>query len=269
MFHRLCLAALLFVLNSTATAQAEILQPIRNWNIDYRDDQCLASRAYGKPEKPITLGLRPAPNGETYELLVELPHAGPGRTAELKGSVDFGNGPIQAWLLSYATSDGKSNLYQFRISAADMAQANAASTVTVKASGSPALTFALSSMPVLLKGLQSCTADLEAYWNEKGETDGRIAQAAKGDVRSVFSADDYPDVAVNLEQQGSTQFLLLIDEKGAVAGCHVLKPSGVPVLDAMGCQIIKKRTKLSPARDAQGKAVRSTMTTPPIVWRLE
>lgn len=131
------------------------------------------------------------------------------------------------------------------------------------------MTFALRSMPELLRGLQSCTADLEAYWNSNGEKDGKIAKSAKGDVRSVFTADDYPNIAVNLEQSGKTQFLLLVDEKGLVAGCHVLKPSGVPVLDAMGCQVIRKRTRFSPARDAQGKPVRSTVTTPPVVWRFE
>jgi len=269
MFHRVCLAVIPITLLSTAPASGETLQPIKNWVVDYRDDQCLASRDYGNPDKPITLGVRPSPNGETYELLVRQPHYGPSYAMELKAAVDFGKGPIKAWLLSYASADHKSNLYQFRISAEEMSQAKSASTVTVDPSGSPSITFALKSMPELLQSLQACTADLESYWNANGDKDGSIATPAKGDIRSVFSADDYPDVALQLEQSGSTQFLLLIDEKGAVAGCHTLKPSGIPVLDAMGCQVITKRAKLSPARDKQGKAVRSTLTTPPVKWSLE
>lgn len=122
MFHRLCLAILPLAVIPTAPAQSETMLPIKNWNVDYRDDRCLASRDYGNRNKPITLGVRPSPNGETYELLIALPHSGPAHAMELKASVDFGKEPIQAWLLSYATADGKSNLYQSRISAAEMAQ---------------------------------------------------------------------------------------------------------------------------------------------------
>ena len=269
MFHRAYFVAFLIFLFPAEPACGEILQPIKNWNVDYRDDQCLASLNYGDPAKPVTLGIRPSPNGETYELIVALPQAGPYRATELQAAVDFGAGPIKAWLLSYATADGKSDLYQFRISAADMEQARAARTLKIEPSGSQNLTFALRSMAPLLQGLEACTADLQKYWNMNGEKDGTIATGAKGDVRSVFTADDYPNVALNLEQSGKTQFLLLIDQAGAVAGCHVLKPSGVPVLDAMGCQVMRKRVKLKPARDPQGKPIRSAVTTPPVVWSLE
>lgn len=270
MFSRVFSVAMLAAFaNSAAPALAEVLQPAGNWVLDYRDDQCLASRNYGRPDKPITLGVRPAPNGETYELLVAQPHAGPTFATEWKGIVDFGHGPIKTWLLSYGSKNSKSDVYQFRISATDMAQANSAATVTFKPETAPNLSFALRSMPELLKGLQDCTADLERFWNAGGEKDGTIATPAKGDVRAVFTADDYPADASQRNQSGSSQFLLLIDEKGSVAGCHVLKPSGVPVLDAMGCQVIRKRAKFTPARSPDGKAVRSTVTTPPVVWRLE
>jgi hypothetical protein len=150
MFSRV-LSAAIFAAMPTAPVIAEILQPIGNWLLDYREDQCLASRDYGRPDKPITLGVRPAPNGETYELLVSQRRAGPEFATELKGAVDFGHGPIKAWLLSYGGKNNKSNVYQFRVSAADMAQANSAATVTVKAEGAPELSFALQSMPALSK----------------------------------------------------------------------------------------------------------------------
>lgn len=270
MFSRARTVAILAALAvSTTRASAEILQPAGNWVLDYRDDQCLASRDYGRPEKPVTLGVRPAPNGETYELLVSQPHAGPEFATELKGAVDFGPGPIKAWLLSYGGRITKSIVYQFRVSAADMAQASSAETVTFRPQGAPNLTFALRSMPALLNGLQECTRDLKRYWNVNGDQDGSIVTPAKGDVRSVFTTDDYPADASQHNQGGSSQFLLLVDEKGLVAGCHVLKPSGVPVLDAMGCQVIRRRTKFIPARGQDGKPIRSTVTTPPVVWRLE
>jgi periplasmic protein TonB len=60
--------------------------------------------------------------------------------------------------------------------------------------------------------------------------------------------------------------ILLINEAGKVAGCDVLTPSGIPALDIMGCQVIRSRAKFTPAVDANGKPVRSTVVTPPIVW---
>jgi TonB family protein len=262
-------AAAALTLVGGAPAPAEVLQPIQNWVLDYREEQCVAYRDYGSPQKPITLGVRPAPNGETYELLVARPRSGPAFATEQKGSVDFGRGPINAWILNYGGKQSKTDVYQFRISAADMEQGRSARTVTLRPTSAPDFTFELQSMPALLKGLQDCTADLKRYWNMDGEKVGRIATLSRGDIRSLFSADDYPEEAMQRNQGGDSTFLLLVDEKGAVAGCHVLKPSGVPVLDAMGCQVIRQRAKFTPARDAQGKAVRSTLVTPRVSWRME
>lgn len=264
-------ASLVFMAASVlaAPAQGKGLTPIENWVVDYREDQCLATRRYGDQVKPITLAVRPAPNGATYELLLSKPGSTSTSATEAKGAVDFGRGPIKAWLLSYGTKGGQSKIYQFRISAEEMAQAAAATTVALKPEGEAPVTFSLSTMKALLETLQACTVDLQKYWNADGEKLGSIATPSKGDVRKVFTANDYPSEAIHRNQGGSSQFRLLIDEKGSVAGCHVEKASGIPVLDAMGCQVIKQRAKFTPARDRSGKFVRSTVVTPPVVWRIE
>lgn len=252
-----------------APTGAEPLRPIQNWVVDYREDQCLAMRQYGTAEDPITLAIRPSPNGETYELLVGRKHSGPDFATERKGSVDFGHGRITSWLLNYGFRKSKSDVYQFRITAAEMQQALTAQTVTLSPERAPDYTFELRSMPALLAGLQTCTTDLKQYWNMDGEKVGLIATSPKGDLRALFSSEDYPLEAYNREQEGSIQLLLLIDEKGAVAGCHVVTPSNIPVIDAMGCQVIKQRAKFTPAVDRSGKPVRSTVFTPKIIWRME
>jgi TonB family protein len=123
-------------------------------------------------------------------------------------------------------------------------------------------------MSDLIKGLQDCAADLKRYWNEGGEKDGRIATPAEGDVKSLFSDWDYPDEAMIRRQEGTAQFILLINQQGRIAGCNVLQPSGVPVLDSMGCAVIRERAKFKPARDKDGKPVRSTYISPPVSWRI-
>ena len=119
----------------------------------------------------------------------------------------------------------------------------------------------------LLAGLQECTADLKRHWNADGEKNGALSTGAQGDVRSIFKLEDYPSEASSRDQQGSGRFLLLIDERGGVAGCQVLEAS-VPALDARGCQVIRERAKFTPAVDRSGKPVRSTFVTPRITWQL-
>ncbi len=238
------------------------------WNLDYGETQCVASRTYGTAGKSLILGVRPAPNGESYELLVGRQRYGPEFAEEFEGSVDFGNGPITSWLLHYGSSKKKVSLDQFRISASDMSQASGSNSVTLHTRGGPDVTFALANMPALLKGLADCTADLKRYWNMEPPEKDKIATEIKGDVRSIFSSTDYPAEAMKNHQEGRVQFLLLIDEVGKVAACHVLKASGVPVLDGMGCQVIGKRAKFKPALDKQGKPIRSTYITPVVAWAI-
>jgi hypothetical protein len=249
-------------------AGATSLEPTGSWVVDYRADQCLASREYGTTAKPVTFGIRPAPNGETYLLLLAQKRAGPELGKEREGIVDFGAGPIKSWLLEHRDKTSGADIYQFRISAAEMDQRKNASSVKLDPKDAPDVELQLRSMPALIKSLEACTADLKRYWNMGGEKDGRIVTPSKGDIRTLFSSDDYPAEAFWRNQGGTSQFLLLIDDTGKVAGCDVVVASGIPTLDVMGCQVIRERAKFTPALDAKGKPVRSTYVTPPIVWKM-
>jgi len=244
------------------------LQPTTPWDLDYGEANCTALRDYGDPAHPITLAIKPSPSGETYELLVGRKRYGPEFAEEYEGSVDFGRGPIKAWLLHYGGNRTKLSLDQFRITAAQMADAQNAKSVTLRSTSAGDLTFALANMPELLKGLEDCTADLKHYWNFDGPGRARIAVPSKGEIRSIFRPQDYPAEAMRNHQEGRVQFMLLIDEQGKVAACHIVQASGVPVLDGMGCQVIVERAKFKPALDPQGKPVRSAYVTPPVVWKI-
>jgi hypothetical protein len=257
--------SLFFVPNAAA---ARPLQPAGPWDLDYGLTQCIASRNYGDAAKPTTLAIRQSPNGETYEIVLVRQGPRPEYAEELKGSVDFGHGPIEAWLLHFGPEKPEANLYQFRISAAQMAQGRSADTVRLEIPGMPDVSFGLASMPQLLDGLDACTADLQRYWNMDGEKDGLIVRPARGDLHGLFNSGDYPAEAIHRGQEGDSQYLLLVDEKGKVAGCQVLLASGVPVLDVMGCAVIQERGGFTPALDKSGKAVRSTVVTPKIRWQL-
>jgi len=92
---------------------------------------------------------------------------------------------------------------------------------------------------------------------------------ARGDVRSLFSSDDYPASAQSAGAEGSAQAQLTIGTDGRVVGCSLVRSTGNGALDAATCNILRRRAKFTPARDSSGNPTTDTYTTPTIVWRLE
>jgi protein TonB len=95
------------------------------------------------------------------------------------------------------------------------------------------------------------------------------AQSAKGDLRTLFTADDYPASAQAAGAEGTSQAQITIGPNGSVVACNIIRSSGNSSLDSTTCNILRRRAKFSPARDSDGNATTDTITTPPIVWRLE
>lgn len=249
-------------------AAAAPLEPLTPWKLDYGETKCIAMREYGASDRPLTLAIIPSPDGQTYQLLVALKRHGPAYAEELQGSVDFGSGPVKAWVLHYSSEDKKIDLFQYRISETEMFKARSSKAVTLRAASWPNIALPLDVMPALLDGLKTCTSDLQEYWNMNLKGEPLVASPATGDVRTLFTADDYPAEAIKKKEQGTAQYILLINEKGSVAGCDLLKPSGVSVLDAVGCAIITQRAKFKPALDTKGKPVRSSVVSPPVTWHI-
>jgi TonB family protein len=101
------------------------------------------------------------------------------------------------------------------------------------------------------------------------ERDRQGPNSAKGDLRTLFSADDYPTQAQTKGEEGTVQAELLVDASGKVSGCTILRSSGSAALDTATCSILSRRAHFYPAHDVNGNAVQDIVRTPPIVWRLE
>jgi len=95
------------------------------------------------------------------------------------------------------------------------------------------------------------------------------ATSAKGDLRTLFSGDDYPASAQASGAEGTAQATLTIGPDGRVTGCNLTRSTGNGALDSATCNILRRRAKFVPARDSSGNATVDTVTTPPITWRLE
>ena len=94
------------------------------------------------------------------------------------------------------------------------------------------------------------------------------AQSARGDVRTLFSNDDYPASAVSAGAEGTAQATLSIGADGRVVGCNLIRSTGNSALDGATCNILRRRAKFTPARDSNGNPTTDTYTTPPIKWQL-
>lgn len=265
-FSSLVSASLLL---SSLPAAAEPLQPVKPWLVNFDTAECTAQRAYGDASSPILLVLGPSAWGNSYELMIVQSGEGPRYAEQLEGSVDFGRGAIKAWLLRWGADKPKPRQFmKFRISGSDIAQAANASAVTFHVQGRPDVSFSLAAVRDLIKTLEDCTLDLQHYWNMVDPEQKKLAAPAVGDVRKVFTSDDYPAEAQTRDQEGRARFLLFVDEQGKIPACYVLEPSGIPALDGMGCQVIRQRARFKPAIDSAGKPARSVFVTPPVVWQL-
>ena len=97
----------------------------------------------------------------------------------------------------------------------------------------------------------------------------REQRSTRGDLRTLFSTDDYPATALQNGEEGTVQARLQVDPQGRVSGCSIIRSSGHASLDDATCNILRKRARFTPARDAHGNAVADSVVTPAVVWRLE
>lgn len=89
-----------------------------------------------------------------------------------------------------------------------------------------------------------------------------------GDVRGLFTTDDYPARALALEHQGTVVAKLKVDAAGRVEKCSIRRSSGHDDLDGVTCAILRERARFEPARDRKGRSIRGDYTTPPIRWEM-
>lgn len=97
----------------------------------------------------------------------------------------------------------------------------------------------------------------------------RIEPASpKGDVRGLFSTDDYPSRALRNEEQGTVRARLTIGTNGKVTGCSIIQSSGSSLLDDTTCNLLQRRARFSAATDSSGNKVEGSYNTPPIRWEI-
>ena len=85
-------------------------------------------------------------------------------------------------------------------------------------------------------------------------------RSAVGDLQGLFRGDDYPQSAIERDEQGSVTVRLTVGTNGRVANCDVTSSSGSRTLDSATCRILRSRARFTPARDNRGNPTTDSVT---------
>lgn len=87
-------------------------------------------------------------------------------------------------------------------------------------------------------------------------------------LHEVVGPDDYPQISLQQEQQGTVTILLKVNRTGLVSSCKVTKSSGHAPLDEQTCALYRARARFEPARDRRGRAIDWDYQQR-VTWKLE
>jgi TonB family protein len=269
MFVRAVFGAALLGLAAGASSSLPS-QPAGKWIVSFDDAQCVAERKYGTDDKPLYIHLKQPPQGDMMQLSIIEKRSGSDQATELDGTLEFDGRPRQkVRVLRFGSTTVKLTILMMNLPLEQFSPARTASTLRFRTQGF-AQTFALSDLGSLLDVMDNCVAELREIWNVDRSEDGEpaVREDAKGDLRGLFRGDDYPWQAVTAGEGGTVQMALLVDENGKVADCSVIRTSGVAVLAAQSCAVIKERAKFTPAVGLDGKPA-NTSFVQRITWRVQ
>ena len=257
-FMRASLLIAPLLITAPAHADPVPLRPTGKWVVNYADTQCSASRAYGTPERPLHLVIKPSPTSDVVQIAL-VKNGSKKEGVQEDATLKFGGRPpVKVKLLEYGVE--KTNIRLINLDAA-LAGQMARETMIDWSSGADRTILQMGPLDALMKTLIHCRKDLRAYWNIDEARQATFKSRAKADLYRLFSTDDYPDQAVHQGDSGMTSVALLVDEKGAVKECMVEGTSGIPTLDAMTCIVLRQRAKFEPAVGPDGKPARDSVTS--------
>jgi hypothetical protein len=241
-------------------------QPTGPWHVDYDTAQCVATRDYGTPAKPLALVLKPSPNNSVMRIL--LIRRGRSEVNQMPVLLRFDEFRTSTNMLTYADEKNRFSVVAINVPMAEFKSHTGARFLSITGGGYDD-SFALSDLPGLVAELDKCVMDLQQFWNVGDRYKSRIAKAAEPvqPLEHLFAAADHPAIALVQDQRGSATMTFLVSERGEIADCTVDSTSGIAVLDTMSCYVISRRARFQPALGPDGKPVRSAHTST-VVWRI-
>jgi periplasmic protein TonB len=93
-----------------------------------------------------------------------------------------------------------------------------------------------------------------------GEGGGRRTGSPPRKLRGRLNDSDYPRSAGEAGVGGEVSVIFAVETNGRVTNCEVTESSGYAALDENTCRLIMRRYRFEPAKDWQGRPVRSRVT---------
>lgn len=255
MLSALILAAATAAAPAPADPPAAPLKPLGKWIADWGDASCHIVQRYGDAAAPITLAIRPSINGDVIRLM--LSEKGYRATAD---HFPVKVGDVATTALGFTPRKSKIEVTWINLDRAAFDRLAAAPMLQLRARWIK-LDLSTQGLAAAVRAMDRCNADLRAVWNADAAGEARIATPAqpRTSIADMFSSEDYPTQAINEGKGGTTAMSVLVDEQGVVKDCVIEVHSGVATLDAQTCLVVKERGRFTPARDAQGKAIKSRL----------
>ena len=244
------------------------LQPTGKWTVHFDDAQCLAERNYGSKDHPLYLALKQPPLGDVMQLdVIEGGTVGEASQSDARVWLDDSE-PLKLTTLYYTPTNSKFRVHMMNLPRERFSSVSKAKKLRIRASGFDQ-TFALDSLGQLMVVMDQCVTDLRNVWNvgTSSRDEGGPREDAKGNLRGLFSSDDYPRDSFLNGETGAVRVALLVNEEGKVADCSVIQTSGVAMLDAQSCAVLKARARFVPAVGKDGRPAKDAFIQR-INWRV-
>lgn len=226
------------------------------WVVDFGEERCVAYRTFGSSSNPVYLLLKPSPIGEVLQAQVaEKGSNEPGIQEQAKLTFDDGL-PNTMLQLQYGVD--KKQVRMVNLSK-DHASRLSKSTSLGWSSRHRDYRFVLGPMAKLIETLDKCQAMLAEHWNATLTKQMALQKPPTLDkpLLSLFSSNDYPYDALRKHQSGLAHVVVMVDETGKIVDCTMIATSGIAILDAQTCIILRNRAKFSPAIGSDGKPTKA------------
>ena len=243
------------------SAKAEPRAPTGNWTVNSAAAQCIAYRDYGTAEQRLRLVLKAPPLGDVMQIAV-VRKGTMFRAEQVDATIAVDERPpIQTNVLMFGSKGNTQVVYLLNMPSAEFALVRQGKQLRLRSQRLNE-TFELSEMEPLLKIMEECTADLRQVWNVRdpdAPPPTGLERRAMSNLARYFSDADYPIAAVMAGLSGTVRFAILVGEDGRVVDCTVIGTSGIAVLDARACILIKRRARFQPALDKDGKPTKDAV----------
>lgn len=241
-------------------AAAAPLAPTGPWVVDYSNDQCVLDRNYGTDANPMILVIRRVPMDPDVSVGV-LMRGGRTDAAVGDATIRFGDAAaMQAAFRAYSVPAKALRSFTTYVPYGVPLIALAAQSALISV-GAPQEVQATFQVPALADGLSaldSCVLELGQSWGMTAEQQKRVKVLAQP-VRKTYLAPEDFNGELNRNANLRPQVRLWIDEKGKPLDCVPLKATSSEDFASKACRLLLQRASFSPARDAEGRPVKSLL----------